>query len=568
MAYYTIDIETTGLDRFKDKITYIGIGYTESLEQKHPAISIFNMSQPEQMQEALQILKNISKDKSCMTVFQNGKFDTLFLETVYGIKLKISDDVMLLGTIFDLAAPHELKTMAKTYLGVEDWDIDTRTKKSGSPKIEPYLKKDVEYTWRLYRFFKAKITEKTDRKLYKKLLLPAYKMYRNIERNGIMIDLKQLKTVRAEYQNERDQCLQRLNDFAEINWNSPKQIVNAFYNTHDLPILEVTKNGQPSASASALHKLAADGHQVAQDLLDYRKYNTSLKMFLDRWGDDAVVGRLHPSYNLTNVVSGRTSCSNPNLQQTPQDKRIRSLFKAPKNRIFFEADYSQLELRLAAHYSQDPTMLKTYQNDGDIHTETAKALTGGREPTKVERSMAKPVNFGFLYGMQAKTFVKYAFDNYSTIFTIEQAEEYRAAFFLKYPGLQPWHQKQAQLARADGGVYTLFGRFRKLPGIYSQNKFERGAAERCAINSPVQGTGSDILLSAAIEIQKYLAPEGLKICGTIHDSIVGEFWAEDEPWIVGEIQNIMEQPELLKTFGVKLSIPLKVDIGLGPWGSK
>lgn len=568
--YLTIDIETTGLDRFNDKITFIGIGYTASLDEKIPKITVYNMQEKEQEQQALQVLKKIERCKAAKLIFQNGKFDTLFLEIAYNIKLKISDDTMLLGTVYDLTADHNLKDMAKNYLKVDDWDISTREKKSGKNIIIPYLKKDVEMTWRLYRFFKAKIKKPEQRKLYKKLLLPAYKMYRIVERNGIYIDLEELKQVRKDYQQERENCLERLKDFADINWNSSKQITTAFYTDNSLPILSVTNSGNPSADAATLHKLKARGYQVAADLLEFRQYDTALKMFLTRWDTDAAFdGRLHPSFNLTNVVSGRTSCNNPNLQQCPKDKRVRGLFKAPnKKRMFFEADYSQLELRLAAHYSKDKTMIKIYKNDGDIHTETAKALTGGREPSKAERSMAKPVNFGFLYGMQAKKFVEYAFNSYGVSFTLEQAEEYRAAFFKKYKGLLPWHEKQAQLCVAQGGVYTLFGRFRKLPKIYSQNKYERGEAERCAINSPVQGTGSDILLCAALELQKYLAPEGLKICGTIHDSVVGEFWAEDEPWIVDEIKYLMEQPELLAEFGVELAVPLKVDVGVGPWGSK
>lgn len=878
--YLTIDIETTGLDRFNDKITFIGIGYTASLEEKIPKITVYNMQEKEQEQQALQVLKKIERCKAARLIFQNGKFDTLFLEVAYNIKLKISDDTMLLGTVYDLTADHNLKDMAKNYLKVDDWDISTREKKSGKDIIVPYLKKDVEMTWRLYRFFKAKIKKPEQRKLYKKLLLPAYKMYRIVERNGIYIDLEELKQVRQDYQKERENCLERLKNFADINWNSSKQITTAFYTDNSLPILSVTNSGNPSADAATLHKLKARGYQVAADLLEFRQYDTALKMFLTRWDTDAAFdGRLHPSFNLTNVVSGRTSCNNPNLQQCydketeiltengfkffadlkenekvaqwnlsgtidfvlptryirqkytgnmvelksshidllvtpnhrcllqdrkkffykvvlaedypadfrhlhagaflkgsihlseelitlicalqadgeiqitkklrfvfakdrkvnrltaaldklniqytfkrakngkwdilaekeafylckpyiddckqftknlifldcasrnffleetrfwdglvtrdcnvytsikkvnadivqilytlngtrallsvydfnhsktggkhsvayrvyetkrnyslttnvnknlvpydgyvfcvevpssyiivrrngktsisgncPKDKRVRGLFKAPnKKRMFFEADYSQLELRLAAHYSKDKTMINIYKNDGDIHTETAKALTGGREPSKAERSMAKPVNFGFLYGMQAKKFVEYAFNSYGVSFTLEQAEEYRAAFFKKYKGLLPWHEKQAQLCAAQGGVYTLFGRFRKLPKIYSQDKYERGEAERCAINSPVQGTGSDILLCAALELQKYLAPEGLKICGTIHDSVVGEFWAEDEPWIVDEIKYLMEQPELLAEFGVELAVPLKVDVGVGPWGSK
>ena len=174
----------------------------------------------------------------------------------------------------------------------------------------------------------------------------------------------------------------------------------------------------------------------------------------------------------------------------------------------------------------------------------------------------------FLYGMMPKKFVEYAQDSYNVTFTLQEATRYREAFFNKYSRLLEWHREQEELCEALGGVYNLFGRFRKLPNIYAQDKWVRMGAVRRAINTPVQGTGSDILLSAAVEVHKTLAPEGLKICGTVHDSIVGEFYEKDVDWIVPEIERIMSHPKLLDDFGVKLDVELEADIGVGPWGSK
>lgn len=170
--------------------------------------------------------------------------------------------------------------------------------------------------------------------------------------------------------------------------------------------------------------------------------------------------------------------------------------------------------------------------------------------------------------MQAKTFEGYAFDSYGVVFTKEEAEEVRQKFFKQYSKLTDWHHLQELRCERDGGVYNLFGRFRKLPDIYEQNKYLRSAAVRRAINTPVQGTGSDILLSAAIEVDKVLSSEGLTIVGTVHDSILGEFNARDQNWIIPEIKKIMEHPKLLDTFGIELKVNLEVDIGVGPWGSK
>lgn len=231
--------------------------------------------------------------------------------------------------------------------------------------------------------------------------------------------------------------LKDLKDHYNINWNSSQQKADVLFGDkgEKLPILKVTPAGKPSADASVCKRLAAQGYEIPQMILDYSAANTLNKMFLNRWEDDASFdGRIHPSFNLTNVISGRTSCQNPNLQQVPRTKDVRALFTAPEGKVFFEADYSQLELRIAAHYAKEPTMLKIYREGGDIHTETARVMTGGREPTKDERSKAKAVNFGFLYGMMAKKFVEYAYNSYGQTFTQAEAEAYRNAFLQNIAG--------------------------------------------------------------------------------------------------------------------------------------
>lgn len=566
--YAVIDIETTGLNRFKDEITFIGVELHEDILQPKKKTFIFNFSKPEEVRKFKSIASKM-KSKNLKTIYQNGKFDTLFIETKLGLKLPIHEDIMLMGTVYDLSEKHGLKSMAQKYLHVPDWDIYKKEKLSGNPEIVvPYLKLDLKYTWELFEWFSIHLNE-AQNKLYKKLLLKAYRMYRDVERNGIYLDLDQFKKVKQEYAQREQETLQKLNARHQINWNSAPQKQKVLFQDEGLPVIKLTPAGKPSADAKVMKRLAAKGYELPQMILDYSGVNTLNKMFLNRWEDDAAYdGRLHPTFNLTNVVSGRTSCTDPNLQQVPRNKDIRSLFTAPEGRLFFEADYSQLELRIAAHYANEPTMLKIYREGGDIHTMTASLMTGGREPTKAERSKAKAVNFGFLYGMSAKKFVDYAYDSYGVTFSKAEAEHYRDAFFMKYSRLLPWHKEQEELCEALGGVSNLFGRFRKLPKIYSQNKYERLEAARRAVNTPVQGTGSDILLSAAVEVHKKLSPYGLKVCGTIHDSIVGEFNEEDKDWIVDEIKSIMARPKIMRDFGVELKVELEADIGVGPWGSK
>lgn len=572
--FATIDIETTGLNRYTDKITFIGVGLSHSIDDETFFKGyILDMSKETNIDKFRDICKKF-REKRATLIFQNGNFDTLFIEWHYHIKLPVSEDIMLMGTAYDLAAEHGLKKMAHNYLGVPDWDIsnsDKLMKKADSSKtLIPYLKKDVKYTWLLYRYFKEHMDE-TQINIYKKLLTPAYRMYKDVERTGIYFCHDDYLKVKKKYQDIEDDKYSQLKAKYDINWNSPQQKANALFldpKGEQLPIIKVTPSGNPSADAGVLNRLAAEGHELPKLMLEYSAANTLNKMFLRRWGDDSSYdGRIHASYNLTNVVSGRTSSSNPNLQQVPRTPDVRALFNAPEGRCFFEADYSQLELRIAAHYANEPTMLRIYREDGDIHSETAKLMTGGREPTKDERRKAKAVNFGFLYGMGAKKFVDYAYDSYGVKFSLPEAQKFRELFFAKYSRLLPWHEEQRHLAEALGGIPNLFGRFRKLPKIYADNWKEKGEAERRSINTPVQGSGSDILLSAAIQIKRELEPKGLKIVGTVHDSILGEIPEENKDWFVSEIRRIMIHPALLDDFGVELRCPLDCDIGVGPWGT-
>lgn len=567
--YAVIDIESTGLNRYTNEITYIGLGLSEDIGSGLDRLFIYDMNDPADIDKFYRDCNRLRTNK-VKIVWQNGKFDTLFIEHHLGITLPISEDVMLLATAYDLAAQHGLKEMAYRYLGVPDWDISKKEKTSTDcDTVVPYLKKDVQYTWELFCYFMQEVTA-SQLKQYTKILRPAYRMYRDVERTGIYMDLSGLKAIQEKYRRLEKEKLAILNSQHSINWNSAPQIAHVLFEIENCPVIKKSaKTGKPSADAKVLKRLAARGHILAQQILDYKAANTLNKMFLRRWDSDLGPDkRIHPNFGLTNVRTGRTSCKDPNLQQVPRNKDVRSLFTAPKGRLFFEADYSQLELRIAADYANEPTMLKIYKTGGDIHTETARLMTGGREPTKEERNKAKAVNFGFLYGMLEKKFVDYAYDSYNTVFSLPEAKRFRELFFAKYSRLLSWHKEQGQLCEALGGVSNRFGRFRKLPDIYSSQRFERLSAIRIAINTPVQSTGSDLLISAATQLHREHSRNGLTIVGTIHDSIVGEFWEEDQDWMVSEIKRIMSHPDIMDEFGVTFKVPLEADVGIGPWGSK
>ena len=566
--YATIDIESTGLNRYQEKITYIGVGLSKELGETLDKITLYDFSNPEDIEKFSNLCKKLRKHK-VKTIFQNGNFDTLFIEYNWDILLPISHDIMLMGTAFDLVAEHGLKAMAQRYLGVPDWDIDKKTKlgKGDMNKLKEYLGYDVKYTWALFNFFMNEMNSQ-QKKIYKKLLKPAYLMYRRVEREGIYYDLEKDKEVKKAYKKHEKECLKKLTDQYDINWNSPDQVREVLFEKEGLPTIKLSPKGKPSTDAKVLKRLVSKGYELPQLILDYKFYRGANTKFLNKWADYAQHdGRIHPHFNLTNVITGRTSCSDPNLQQVPRNKELRSLFTAPKGRVLIEADYSQLELRIAADYANEPHMIKIYKEGGDIHTETAMTLNGGKEPSYDDRTKAKPVNFGFLYGMSAKGFTFYAFDNYSQVFTQKEAERYRELFFAKYSGLPEWHKEMEYICELNGGVANRFGRFRALPKIFSNSSYERGEAVRRAINTPVQGTGSDLLISSCAEIDTKLRPDmDLRVVGTVHDSILADVPEDCVEDAVREIKKIMEHPEIMDIFGVSFKVPLIADVSIGPWG--
>jgi DNA polymerase-1 len=570
MKYASIDIETTGLDRFKHDINYIGIGVAEEIGQPLKRSIILNMHEGKDLARFQKIVGMLKRDKTKL-IWQNGKFDTLFIEHKYGIRLPIHHDIMLMGTAYDLAASHALDDMAERYLGIKSWDIPLKVKiQPNNPIVEEYLGSDIEVPWLLFGFFNKRMNE-NQWQIYNEILKPAYLMYRDSERYGIWLDQVALKEVQKKYKKGQKDALAVLKARADINWNSSAQLQKILFDEEGLPAQKLSeKTGKPSTDASSLKRLAAKGYELPQKILDYKFYFGANSKFLNRWGEYAAFdGRIHPNFGITNVITGRTSCKDPNLQQVPRNKELRTLFTAPPGRVLIEADYSQLELRIAADYANEPTMLRIYNEGGDIHTETAMTMTGGVAPSKEDRSRAKPVNFGFLYGMGAGGFVNYAFNGYGVVFTKSESERFRELFFAKYARLLQWHEEMAELCEIMGGVENRFGRFRALPKIYSQHKWERNEAIRRAINTPVQGTGSDLLIASAAQINKELRKEfDLHIVGTIHDSVLAECPEECAEDAAKEIKRIMEHPYIMDSFGVSFKIPLEVDVGIGAWGSK
>lgn len=565
--YAVLDIETTGLDRFKDQINYIGIGLAEDMGAPLGKTYILNMHKSSDKDKFLRIVQQL-KDKKLKLIWQNGKFDTLFIERHYGVLLPIHYDVMLMGTAYELATSHSLDDMAEKYLGIPSWDIALKEKiKPNNPIVEKYLVKDLTAPWELFCYFYNRMTEQ--KWMHHNILLKkAYMMYRKAERRGIYFDKKKHIEVKRDYALKAKQKLKILNDRYNINWNSPKQVQDVLFEKEGIAPIKLMPSGAPSADAKVLRRLVAKGLDLPQKLMDYKFFYGANTKFLNKWGIYASYdGRIHPSFGITNVITGRTSCKNPNLQQVPRNPELRTMFTAAPGRSLIEADYQQIELKIAADYADERTMKKIYRSGGDIHHKTATLFRP--DPTKDDRTKAKAVNFGFLFGMQAKGFVNYAFDSYNAIFTLAEATQKRDEFFSTYSGLLPWHKEMEIMCEANGGVANRFGRFRALPDIYSPDWGERNGAVRRAINTPVQSTASDLLLLAAIEVDHKLSREmDLYVVGTVHDAILVDCPDEYIEEASREIKRIMSHPEALDIFGVEFSVPITADVGVGPWGSK
>lgn len=550
-----IDIETTGLNRFKDDINLFGMYVPE-----HNWFGIFRS-----VDEVNYILYSWKQNNlHPRFIYQNGKFDTLFVEEQWGLELPIDEDVMLMAYVYDMGDKKSLKYLAQKYLGVENWDIATKKKGQDTEETITYLKYDLFYTYKLFQYFSEHLDERM-MKVYQYLTLPSYRAYRIVERNGIQLNMPKLRKTIDEFTEKRDALLQDLKLTKDINWNSSSQVSNFLINEMYLPVIKKTPKGVPSIDAKVLKQYAEMGYSIANKLLEYKYYDKALGTFLLRWQTDQVNGRLHPTFNIDTTRTGRTSCTNPNLQQVPRDLALRTLFTARPGYTFIEADQSQVELRIASDYANEQHMIGIYKAGGDLHSETAKATTKKEDITKDDRRKAKAVNFGFLYGMGAKKFVEYAHDSYGVDFTQDEAEEYRNRFFNHYPGLMLWYEQQKCECKTYGGVFTKFGRFRRLPDIYSDDPFLRSSAERRSVNTPVQSTASDILLCGLIEIVN-TCPE-VYVCGTVHDSILMEVPNEKAEECQAKVKHIMEHPQLLKIFDIELKVPLNVDAPPGDWGT-
>lgn len=590
--YLSYDIETTGLVRFEDEVNLFGFGndqvqYIIPLEAHYSPLKGARMAQRKLIRTCVNWLNRNAK----ALVAGNGKFDDLFLKYHFGVKPNITFDVVLASHILNENTPNGVKENAVLECNAPEWDVD-KDLKTGKYKTREkyqeyltYLGYDIYYEYKLYKVFHKKL--KQDRalmKLFYHLYMPGIISYETVEEHGVFIYPQQFKQVRKHLEAEREAIEEELLKLAkhEVNWNSPAQIQKLLYEELKLPVIETTESGSPSTSEATLMQLR-DKHPIVELILKYRGVNIQISHFIDGWINRMWGRRLFPNFKLHGTVTGRTSCTDPNLQQVPRDPIIRNLVGAPEGWSVVEIDYSQAELRIAAIMSGDETMKLIYQTGGDIHTHTYEMITGEKVSDdkyikKEQRKKAKAVNFGFVYGMGWRKFKIYARDNYGVDLTDKEAEQWRERFFQAYHSLPKWHSKQRRIVQSMGQVRSPIGRLRRLPDIYSTDKSKRAEAERQSINSPVQGFGSDLTILGMSEIMgnaQYYDPDYVLdkdkffVIGTVHDATLFEVRNDYLMEFCPRAKHILEHPKALEdVFHFDTDVPIVADVAVGKsWGA-
>lgn len=590
--YLSYDIETTGLVRFEDEVNLFGFGndqvqYIIPLEARYSPLRGARLAQRKLIRTCVNWLNRNAK----ALVAGNGKFDDLFLKYHFGVKPNITFDVVLASHILNENTPNGVKENAVLECNAPEWDVD-KDLKTGKYKTREkyqeyltYLGYDIYYEYKLYRVFHKKL--KQDRalmKLFYHLYMPGIISYETVEEHGVFIYPQQFKQVRKHLEAERGAIEKELLKLAkhEVNWNSPAQIQKLLYEELKLPVIETTESGSPSTSEATLMQLR-DKHPIVELILKYRGVNIQISHFIDGWINRMWGRRLFPNFKLHGTVTGRTSCTDPNLQQVPRDPIIRNLVGAPEGWSVVEIDYSQAELRIAAIMSGDETMKRIYQTGGDIHTHTYEMITGEKVSDdkyikKEQRKKAKAVNFGFVYGMGWRKFKIYARDNYGVDLTDKEAEQWRERFFQAYHSLPKWHSKQRRIVQSMGQVRSPIGRLRRLPDIYSTDKSKRAEAERQSINSPVQGFGSDLTILGMSEIMgnaQYYDPDYVLdkdkffVIGTVHDATLFEVRNDYLMEFCPRAKHILEHPKALEdVFHFDTDVPIVADVAVGKsWGA-
>ncbi|MCD9542107.1 DNA polymerase I [Photobacterium carnosum] len=571
---FAFDTETDGLDYMTANLIGVSFAVEEGKAAYVPVAHDY-LDAPVQLDRdwVLEQLKPLLEDKNLAKVGQNLKFDTSIVAR-YGIDMQgIKFDTMLESYIYNsVVGRHDMDSLALRYLehkNISFEDIAGKGKKQLTfnqidlEQAGPYAAEDADITLRLHNALYPKVTadEKLN-KVFETIEMPLVPVLSRMERTGVYIDSALLGAQSIELAQRLDEIEKLAYELAgeEFNLSSPKQLQAILFEKMGLPVLKKTPSGTPSTNEEVLQELALD-YPLPKLLLEYRGLAKLKSTYTDKLPRmvNAETGRVHTSYHQSGTVTGRLSSSEPNLQNIPvrnqEGRRIRQAFVAKAGYKILAVDYSQIELRIMAHLSGDQALLDAFREGKDIHAATAAEILGLAidEVSTEQRRRAKAINFGLIYGMSAFGLAK------QLDMGRNEAQDYMNVYFERYPGVLEYMESTRNSAAELGYVETLFGRRLYLPDIKARNGLRRKAAERAAINAPMQGTAADIIKFAMIAVDEWVQqqPQGqVSLLMQVHDELVFEVEASVLDSVTAKVRELMEQ-------AATLAVPLIADTGCG-----
>ncbi len=565
-----LDTETTGLDYMDAKL----VGISLSVKSGEAAYIPLGHQEEEQLDVnvVLKKLKPILESKKTKIVGQNIKFDRNIL-TRHGINLaSFENDTMLMSYVLNSTATrHNLDALAQYYLKYKTTtfeDVAGKGVKQVTFDLVPmdqavhYASEDADITYRLHEELKSRLAkEPVLNTLLEEVEIPLITVLSDMEQAGTLVNERVLKAQSKNFSERITKLETEAYELAgqEFNLGSPKQLQEIFFEKLKYPVLQKTPGGQPSTAENVLQQLSED-YELPKIILEHRTLSKLKSTYTDKLPSQISpsTGRIHTSFNQTGTSTGRLSSSDPNLQNIPirteDGRRIRQAFEAPNGYQLISADYSQIELRVIAHLSKDEGLLKAFKEGQDIHSSTASEVFGVdlQEVEPDQRRSAKAINFGLIYGISAFGLSKQLGINRNL------AAEYMDIYFSRYPGVRKYMNKTKTEAKKTGYVETLYGRRLYLPEISTGNAIRRQAAERVAINAPVQGTAADIMKKAMLSVNDSLKKQKIdaKLILQVHDELVVESHEKDTEKVTKILTDSMSK-------AAQLSVPLEVEIGIG-----
>ena len=566
---FSFDTETTSLDYRIAEMVGFSVAFDAHDAYYIPLAHDYEGA-PEQLnrETILAQIKPILEDASVKKIGHHLKYDAHILQN-HGIELQgwYFDTMLASYVLNSVATRHGMDDVARLYLSHLTTTFEqvagkgVKQKTFNQIEIEiaaHYAAEDAHVTYRLYEVLskKLKAVPELDHILHN-IEMPVARVLTMMEENGIELDLKFLDQLGVDFSNAIQNLENQIIELAgqSFNVSSPKQVGEIRFDKLGLKGGKKTATGQYSTSESILEKI---DHPITALILEYRGLSKLKSTYTDGLQKQANndSGRVHTSYHQALTATGRLSSTDPNLQNIPVreeiGRQIRKAFVAPKGRVLLAADYSQIELRLMAHFSQDDALVHAFNHGQDVHRRTAAEVLGIalEDVTHDQRRQAKAVNFGLLYGMSEFGLIR------QLGFTRQESQDYIKQYFHRYPGIYEYMQRTRQVALEQGFVETILGRRLYTPDIDARNMMVRKGAERAAINAPLQGSAADIIKMAMIEVDKILPKDQAKMLLQVHDELVFEVDADIADELAPKLAEVMQSV-------VKLSVPLIVEVGKG-----